>query len=152
MKGVIEPYLNFKGTTRAALDFYATVFETEKPQYLTVSDLPEPDKTEMQNYTSNMDMIMNSTININGFNLMASDVNDEMTQDADEFVEGNNITLSWSGENDEDVKKVWQQFVDAGSTISMPLSPTFWASLYGILKDPYGIHWMIQSYIRPDET
>lgn len=83
---------------------------------------------------------------------MASDVNDEMTQDADEFVEGNNISLSWSGENDEDVKKVWQQFVDAGSTISMPLSPTFWASLYGILKDPYGIHWMIQSYIRSDET
>lgn len=148
MKGIIEPYLNFKGNTREALDFYAKVFETEKPEFITVNDLPEPDKKEMQKYTADMDMIMNSTIKIGDTNLMASDTNEEMVAEIGGFVEGNNITLAWAGENEEDVKKVWDKFVAAGSSISMPLGPTFWASLYGILKDPYGINWMIMNYIR----
>lgn len=150
MKGVIEPYLNFKGTTREALDFYAVVFETEKPQYVLVSDMPEADQTEMQNYTSDLNMIMNATIKIGDSNIMASDINDQMESESGAFIEGNNITLSWSGETDEDAKTVWQRFVDAGSTIMMPLAPTFWASLYGILKDPYGINWMIQNYNRTE--
>lgn len=152
MKGTIEPYLNFRGNTRQALAFYAEVFETDPPEFVTVRDLPEPDRKEMEAYTTDMDMIMNSTITIGDSPVMASDTNDEMDAEAGGFIEGNNFSLSWSGESDEDARKVWDKFIKAGSEVLMPLAPTFWASLYGILKDPYGIQWMIQNYVRDGEV
>lgn len=150
MKGIIEPYINFKGNTRQAFEFYADVFETDPPDFMTFNDLPDADKEASRPFVQDMDMIMNSSINIHGNYLMASDTTDEMNADVGGFIEGNNISLSWSGENKEDVKKVWDKFVAAGSVVYMPLAQTFWAELYGILKDPYGIVWMIQNWVRED--
>ena len=36
--------------------------------------------------------------------------------------------------------------LDAGSEVIMEFEKTFWSEKYGILRDPYGVPWMIQVY------
>lgn len=142
MIGRIEPYLNFKGNAKEALDFYAKVFELDPPSLMTMADMPREDQKDMKDTLSD-DQIMHGSVDFNGTFLMASDTIDEMFEEG-EPIEGNKYYLSWSTQNPDDVRTVWDRFVKDGSTIVMPLEETFWASLYGILKDPYGVQWMIQ--------
>nr|WP_255490661.1 MULTISPECIES: hypothetical protein [unclassified Mumia] len=37
---------------------------------------------------------------------------------------------------------MWEKLV-AGATIMQPLAPSGWASLYGMLTDPYGVTWVL---------
>ena len=36
----INPYLNFAGNCREAVEYYAEVFQTEKPQIMTFGEMP----------------------------------------------------------------------------------------------------------------
>lgn len=143
MNGRIEPYLNFKGNAKEALTFYAKVFELDPPNFMTPSDLP-PEDQEMMRDMIDQDYLIHGSVNLNGTLIMGSDVSDTMFDDS-QLIPGNNIYLSWSSDNVDDIKKVWNYFITAGSQVLMPLEETFWAPLYGILKDPYDIQWMIQS-------
>jgi PhnB protein len=40
--------------------------------------------------------------------------------------------------NTEDVDKVFNQAVNAGATIVMPVMDMFWRDRYGQLRDPFG--------------
>lgn len=44
-----------------------------------------------------------------------------------------------------DVDAVWQQAVDAGATVVMPLEDQFWGSRYGQVRDPFGHVWSLAS-------
>ncbi|MDT8405071.1 VOC family protein [Sulfuriflexus sp.] len=43
----------------------------------------------------------------------------------------------------DDADAAWQQAVDAGATILMPLDNQFWGARYGQLADPFGHNWSI---------
>ncbi len=43
----------------------------------------------------------------------------------------------------EDVDSVFQQAVDAGASVTMPLENTFWGDRYGKVTDPFGHQWGI---------
>lgn len=49
----------------------------------------------------------------------------------------------------EDVDKVFQQAVDAGATVSMPVADMFWGNRYGKVTDPFGHEWGIATH-KPD--
>jgi hypothetical protein len=36
--------------------------------------------------------------------------------------------------------------VDAGATVTMPLSDQFWGDRFGMLKDPFGHNWSIATH------
>ena len=46
----------------------------------------------------------------------------------------------------EDVDKVFNQAVNAGATIVMPVMDMFWGDRYGQLKDPFGHIWSIATH------
>jgi PhnB protein len=48
----------------------------------------------------------------------------------------------------EDADRVFQQAVQAGAKVAMPLADQFWGDRYGIVIDPYGHHWSIGSHIK----
>lgn len=53
-----------------------------------------------------------------------------------------------------DADAAFQQAVDAGATVAMPLDDMFWGDRYGVLVDPYGHHWSIASHredLTPDQ-
>ena len=46
----------------------------------------------------------------------------------------------------EDVDKRFQQAVDAGAKVSMPVADQFWGDRYGSLVDPFGYTWGIGTH------
>jgi uncharacterized glyoxalase superfamily protein PhnB len=54
----------------------------------------------------------------------------------------------------EDADAVFQQAVDAGATVTMPITDTFWGDRYGTVTDPFGHRWSIatrKQNITPEE-
>ncbi len=54
----------------------------------------------------------------------------------------------------EDVDAVFQQAVDAGATVTMPLDDMFWGDRFGAVRDPYGHSWSLATRVEdvpPDE-
>jgi PhnB protein len=54
----------------------------------------------------------------------------------------------------EDVDKTFQQALNAGATVSMPLQDMFWGDRYGKLTDPFGHSWALATHkedVTPEE-
>jgi PhnB protein len=47
-----------------------------------------------------------------------------------------------------DVDARFQQAIDAGATVLMPLEDQFWGDRYGMLRDPFGHHWSMGQPVR----
>jgi PhnB protein len=47
-----------------------------------------------------------------------------------------------------DADAAFKQAVDAGATVKMPVSNTFWGDRYGIVEDPFGHQWSIATHVE----
>ena len=47
-----------------------------------------------------------------------------------------------------DVDARFQQAVDAGATVVMPLEDQFWGDRYGMVRDPFGHRWSLGQPVR----
>jgi len=47
-----------------------------------------------------------------------------------------------------DVDRVFQQAVDAGAEVVMPVDDMFWGDRYGVIRDPFGHRWSIATRRR----
>jgi len=129
----VEVYINFNGNCRDAVEFYAQVFGTEKPQIMTFSDTP-PDLGYVLPEGAK-DLVMHTRLTINGSNVMFSDVCPGMP-----FVAGNNISLTIVSTNIDEIKSAFNKLKEGGNVV-MDLQATFWSKCYGSLIDRFGIHW-----------
>jgi uncharacterized glyoxalase superfamily protein PhnB len=48
----------------------------------------------------------------------------------------------------EDVDRLFQQAVQAGAKVAMPLMDQFWGDRYGMVIDPYGHRWSMASHVK----
>src|SRR5688572_9206882 len=48
----------------------------------------------------------------------------------------------------EDVDAAFQQAVDAGAEVAMPVEDQFWGDRFGSLRDPYGHQWSLASHVE----
>ena len=131
----VDVYLNFNGNCREAVSFYAKVFKTEEPKFMTFGETPPNPEYPMPDEAK--DKIMHTRLNIDGSNVMFSDVFPGMP-----FVEGNNITIALVNKNIEELTSIFNQLKDGG-TVVMDLQETFWSKLYGQVTDKFGIHWQV---------
>lgn len=131
----IQTYINFKGNCREAVEFYAQVFGTEKPQFMTFGDMPpvpDPQFTlpeELKNW------VMHTRLTIHGSIVMFSDVLPDMP-----LVVGNNISLTIVSTNMEEIRNLFNKLQEGG-TVIMDLQETFWSKYYGFVTDKFGIGW-----------
>jgi len=82
-------------------------------------------------------------------------IGDSMVMLADEFPEwgslgpkarnGSSVTIHL---NVDDADRQFQQAVDAGCEVIMPLSDMFWGDRYGVVQDPFGHLWSIATHVR----
>ena len=131
----VDVYLLFNGNCREAVEFYAEVFSTEKPQIMTFGEAPPNPEYVMPEEAK--DLVMHTRLTIQGSTVMFSDV-----FPGTPFVEGNNISLSVSSTDMEQVKSYFAQLAEGG-TVNMELQETFWSKSYGNLKDRFGIEWQV---------
>jgi len=133
----VEPYLNFKGNCREAVEFYAKVFGTEKPQIMAFGDMPPDPKSKFTLPEEAKNLVMHARLNLSGSNVMFSDVFPGMP-----FVVGNNISLTVVSKDMDEIKSLFNKLKEGG-TVGMEIQETFWSKCYGSVTDKFGIPWQL---------
>jgi PhnB protein len=137
----VNPYLNFPGNTLEAFNFYKSVFGGEFTNVVRFGDTPESGRVSEKV----KDKIMHIALPIgNGNILMATDAIEEMGH---KIYEGNNYHISLGAESKEEADRLYKGLSEGGKA-SMPMADTFWGDYFGMLKDKFGVQWMI-GYTKP---
>ncbi|MFY1652504.1 VOC family protein [Solwaraspora sp. WMMB762] len=125
-------HLNFRGEARAALEFYRSVFGGDLVA-VTYADLgAAQDESEADQ------VIWGQVRADNGFHVMAYDVPGRLAYSPGE----NAYFVSVRGETVEEVTGYWDKLAD-GATVVVPLGPAGWAPAYGMLRDRFGVVWVV---------
>jgi PhnB protein len=131
MQTRLNPYLSFNGSARQAMEFYKSVFDGK----LTMNTYNEYHASEDP---AEGDKIMHSVLEAdNGVTFMASD-----TPNAMEFKPGANISMSLSGDNESELRTYFEK-LSAGGQVTMPLEKAPWGDSFGMLRDRFGVDWMV---------
>lgn len=131
MRSLLNPYISFNGNAREAMEFYKTVFGGK----LTISTFGE---NHMSHGPGDDNKVMHSMIEAeNGITFMASDTPTGM-----EYKPGTNISISLSGDNEEELRGYWDKLAEGGA-IGMPINKAPWGDTFGMLTDKFGINWMV---------
>jgi PhnB protein len=69
--------------------------------------------------------------------IMASDTPNSMRH-----AEESNISLSLSGDNDEELTGYFNKLAEGGR-VTMPLEKAMWGDKFGMLTDKFGTSWMV---------
>ena len=127
----LNPYINFKDNTRAAMEFYKSVFGGK----LTISTFKE---FQVSEDSSEGDKIMHSELETeNGLIFMAADTPNHM-----EYRPGTNFSMSLSGEDQAELTTYFEKLA-VGGTIVEPLTQAPWGDTFGMLNDQFGITWLV---------
>ncbi|MBA8794259.1 PhnB protein [Friedmanniella endophytica] len=142
MTNNLSPYLNFRDSARAALEFYATVFGGE-PTFTAFGEFGAGE--EMGVGAHEADKIMHGQlIAPNGYVLMAADVPDRMP-----LTEGGSISVSLFGDDVDELTGYWEKLVDQGQ-VTVPLEQAPWGDRFGMCVDRFGISWLVNISGSPD--
>ncbi|WP_197373147.1 VOC family protein [Mycolicibacterium baixiangningiae] len=116
----------------AAIDFYVKAFGATE-----MARMPGPDGK-----------LIHGAVQINGSLVMLND-------DFPEYNDGKPSTPTALGGSPvtihlqvTDVDTKFQQAVDAGATVVMPVEEQFWGDRYGVLRDPFGHLWSMGQPVR----
>ena len=130
MTSRLNPYLTFDGNAREAMEFYRSVFGGE----LTIATFGEFGGGD----PAVADKVMHANLHTSAdYTLMASDRAPGMP-----FNQGNNITVSLSGDDGDGLREYWEKLSDGG-TISVPLEKQMWGDEFGQCTDRFGVPWMV---------
>ena len=129
MTSRLNPYLNFNGNARQALEFYHSVFGGD----LTLSTFAEFGAQS----SSDADRIMHGQLETDaGYTIMAADVTSEM-----EYQPPAGFSISLSGDDDA-LHDSWDK-LSAGGTTTMPLQKQVWGDEFGMCVDQFGVPWLV---------
>jgi PhnB protein len=125
-------HLNFRGEARAALSFYQSVFggELMAIRYADAGAVQDP---------AEADQIMWGEVrSAAGFAIMAYDVPSRLAYAPGEIP----VFVSVRGDTAEEITGYWSR-LSQGATVLQPLAPAGWSPLYGMLRDRFGITWVL---------
>jgi PhnB protein len=130
MTSRLNPYISFKDTARAAMEFYQQVFGGELAIH-TFGEYGDPDAPIAN-------LVMHGMLETpNGFTLMGADTPPGM-----DYTPGTTMTVSLSGDDEELLTGYWEQLSDGGS-VSVPLEKQMWGDTFGAVVDRFGTPWMV---------
>ena len=128
---LLNPYLNFRGQAREAMEFYQSVLGGE----LTVSTFGEFQMPGVED--AEKDSIMHSQLTTPaGFTLMGADVPSHMPGEI------SNGTLSISGNETDEIRGYFDALAEGGQ-VGMPLDQAPWGDYFGQLTDRFGVSWLV---------
>lgn len=129
-------YLTFDGNCREAMEFYAKCLDAKLVTH-TFGEMPANDAPECQVGEEAKNRLMHARITKGSATLMASDTMPGMP-----FTPGNNFSITINCDNAEEADR-YHAALSEGGQVMMPPGETFWADRFGMLKDKYGIDWMV---------
>ncbi|MDT5101148.1 MAG: PhnB protein [Mycobacterium sp.] len=116
----------------AAIDFYVKAFGA-----VELGRVPGPDGK-----------LVHAALAINGSTVMLNDDFPEMSGGKSmtpKALGGSPVTIHLVV---TDVDAKFQQAIDAGASVVMPVDDQFWGDRYGVLRDPFGHQWSMGQPVR----
>ena len=129
----VTPYLFFDGRCQEALDFYKKAIGIEPGMMMRYGENPD---ASSQGANVARDKIMHAEFKLGDTTIFCSD---GMAQGQPKF---DGFALAIAAENTRDAELKFKALVDGGEVIQ-PLIETFFAHSFGMLKDRFGVHWML---------
>ena len=125
-------HLNFRGDARAALELYRSVFggEVVAVTYADAHNVQDPSEADQ--------LMWGQVQGDSGIRVMAYDVPVRLP-----YVQGvNAVFVSVRGRDAEEITAYWLGLSE-GAEVIADLAPAGWAPLYGMLKDRFGVVWVL---------
>jgi len=133
----LNPYLNFRGNAREAMEFYREVFGGT----LNVSTFAD---YHASSDPSEDDLVMHADLGTpDGLRFMGADTPNRM-----EFSPGTNFSMSLSGEDEAPLRGYFEKLSNGG-TVTMPLEKADWGDTFGMCTDRFGISWLVNISAAP---
>ena len=131
MPSRLNPYLSFRDNAREAMEFYQGVFGGKL-------DMTTFKEFEASQDPSEDDKIMHAMLEApNGMVLMGAD-----TPMAGEYTPGTTVSVSLSGDDETELRGYYDKLKEGGTEV-MPMEKAPWGDSFGMLKDRYGIDWLV---------
>jgi PhnB protein len=130
MTSQLNAYLNFNGTARQAMEFYASVFggTLNLNTFAEYGAAGSPDANRIMHAMLETDA---------GYTIMAADVTSEM-----EYHPPAGFSMSLSGD-DGDVLRGYFEKLSTGGMTTMPLAKQVWGDEFGMCTDRFGVSWLV---------
>jgi len=127
----LNPYLNFRGNAREAMEFYEGVFGGK------LNDSTFADFHAASDPSEN-DLVMHADLEgPEGIRFMAADTPVKM-----EYRPGTNFSMSLSGDDEAQLRGYFEKLAEGGS-VTMPLEEAPWGDTFGMCTDRFGISWLV---------
>jgi PhnB protein len=131
---VVQPYLFFDGKCEEALEFYKKAVGANVTALMRFKDSP----SQEHNPPGSAEKVMHCNFSIGNSQIMASD------GDCKDQMKSDGFALSITADNTDQAEKMFNGLKDGGH-VTLPLTQTFFAKRFGMLKDKFGVHWMIMA-------
>lgn len=128
-------HINLQGNAREALAFYQSVFGGQM-QVVTYKDMGH--MGGVQDPADADRVVWGQVAADSGFCVMAFDVpvGTPWNQGDKAFY------VSVRGETAQEIASLWEKLAE-GSTVLQPIAASQWSALYGMLKDRFGVVWVL---------
>ena len=136
------PYLSFDGNCVEALGFYEKALGGKIAFVMTNGQSPMAEHFPKESHNR----VMNAQMDLPGGCLLYA--GDAMTNVPYEGIKG--ISLALNFDTIEEGEKAFNALSEGG-TVSMAWSPTFWAKMFGMVDDKYGVSWLVNGEMTPLE-
>ncbi|MFT7723539.1 MAG: VOC family protein [Roseateles sp.] len=131
----IDPYLFFDGRCEEAIEFYKRALGARVEFMMRNSESPEP-LPEGRLPPGSEHKIMHASLHIGGALVMMSD---GMCSGEGGF---RGFSLSLDCADADTAREAFAALADGGR-VATPLGRTFWAPLFGMVTDRFGVNWMV---------
>ena len=128
----VQSYLWFDGRCEEALEFYKNAVGAKVEMLMRNKESPEPPP----GMKAPPEKIMHAAFRIGDTQVLASD---GMCGGAPKF---QGFALALDAKDDAEAKRFLGALSEGGQ-VQMPLSPTFFATSFGMLTDRFGVGWMV---------
>ena len=133
----MNPYLNFDGTARQAIELYERALGAKVDGIQTFADIPGNTPAG-----ANAHRVMHALLHIGNGTVMISDTGPDMP-----LTVGNNVHVCLDFDDAAEMTRRFHALA-AGGQVNMPLQDTFWGARFGMLTDAYGIRWMFNCNLK----
>ena len=136
----VQPYLFFDGHCEEALNFYQAALGAEVTALMRFKDAPPPNDSAPEQGCGpaqiDPEKIMHANVQIGETQIMASDGMNSGQPDFKGFA------LSIQAPNEKEAERLFAA-IGEGGQVEMALNSTFFARSFGMVKDRFGVHWMV---------
>ncbi len=132
----VEPYLFFNGRCEEAIALYKQALGAEVTLQMRMNEAPDPPPPGAipEGFENK---IMHANLRIGSTMLMVSDGNSNNQPVFDGF------SLSVGVADAAEAERTYTALLQGGGKVVMPLGKTFWSPAFGMLKDQFGVGWMV---------